>query len=327
MQQTDLITEEQFSRRFYKEVLPYLAERRTEGYFAAEENVSLWYEHYDTEVRPVRGTVVMVHGYIETLPKYYENVWYFLQNGYHVRQLQLRGHGRSTRHVKDPYLLHITDYRFFLRDIDRYIHRLVLKQKTDDAPLYYYGHSMGGALGGLYLALRPGVFPKAVLSSPMMEIKRGKLRVKIEAPLVHAASHTPLKDHYAPGMRRYDGKWTFEHSHTATKARWDYIADYIDRDEAYQTWGASWQTVRELFTITQVVRNPDICNRIRAKVLVFSASDDGLVERGGQLQFVSNVRSARLVDVPGTKHEIFTGSDEALRMYWDEIFSFLQSEE
>ncbi|MBR0092188.1 MAG: alpha/beta fold hydrolase, partial [Lachnospiraceae bacterium] len=261
------------------------------------------------------------------LPKYYENVYYFLQAGYHVRQLQLRGHGKSFRHVEDPYLLHIPDYRLFLRDIDRYIHRLLLPLKTDDAPLYYFGHSMGGALGGLYLALRPKLFPKAVLSSPMMEIKRGKARMQVEKPLVEAASHTPLASHYAPGMKPYTGKWTFEHSHSGTYCRWKYNADFVEADRDYQTWGASWQMVRELFKITQVVRDPAICERIQARVLVFSAGNDGLVTRKGQEEFVARTAHARLVDIPDTKHEIYTGSDEALAQYWNEIFTFLEPEE
>ncbi|MBR5969883.1 MAG: alpha/beta hydrolase [Lachnospiraceae bacterium] len=316
------ITEQEYPVRFYEEVLPYLETRRKGDFFEPEPGVPIWYENYDTEEPNPRGIMLMLHGYIETLPKYYEVVYYFLKAGFHVRQLQLRGHGKSYRHVDDPYLLHIPDYRLFLRDIDRYVHRVVLPQNDAGLPLYLYGHSMGGALGGLFLAKRPGLIPKAVLSSPMMEIKHPRPVARVERPLLNAASHTPLAARYAPGMKPYDGKWSFEHSLIGVDCRFRYTAEYIDADEAHQTWAASWQTVRELFKITDVVRDPKICERITAEVLVFSAEKDVLVSRRGQMEFVSRVENACLVDIPDAKHEIYSAPDEPLWEYWEELFDF-----
>ena len=322
MKVPELLKEAEYAGRMRNEVLPYLDGRRTSGFFEAAPGQALYYEHYDTEEEP-RGIVVILHGYSESLPKHYETVYYFLRGGYHVRQLSLRGHGKSYRYVSDPSLIHVPHWRLFLTDLDAYLGKVVKPGNRDGLPLILFGHSMGGAIGGLYLERRPDVFSAAVLSSPMMELKSSSVPIGVQYLAEIGACLAGRGKQYAARTKPYDGTWTFEHSNAGTRPRWEYWAGEIPRHREYQTWGASWQMGRELIRMTKAVRAKRSCARVRADVLLLSAGRDRLVTQRGQEEFISRIPGGRIEYFPDATHEIYTAEDPILSRYWTCIADFL----
>ena len=49
-----------------------------------------------------------------------------------------------------------------------------------------------------------------------------------------------------------------------------------------------------------------------------------LVDNGAQEIFTGQVKSARMVPMPGTKHEIYMSDDSHMRVYVEEILDFLE---
>ena len=89
----EIISEMGYRDRMEKEAVPFLKEHRYCGFFAPDGQGEIYYERYRQE--KAGGTVVMVHGFSESAEKYAEMIYYFLQAGYQVYIMDVRGHGRS----------------------------------------------------------------------------------------------------------------------------------------------------------------------------------------------------------------------------------------
>ena len=48
------------------------------------------------------------------------------------------------------------------------------------------------------------------------------------------------------------------------------------------------------------------------------------MDKGAQEIFTGQVKSARMVPMPGTKHEIYMSDDSHMRVYVEEILDFLE---
>ena len=63
--------------------------------------------------------------------------------------------------------------------------------------------------------------------------------------------------------------------------------------------------------MSKYILNKENCGKIVGKVLVFQAEQDDYVDKGAQEIFTGQVKSARMVPMPGTKHEIYMSDDSS----------------
>ena len=321
-------------------VLPFLHERKQEGSFARVPGQTLVYEHYS--VRPdsagtvfsdgtaAKGDLVLVHGFTEDIAKFYETVWYFLRCGLNVWLLQQRGHGRSWRGgIKDPSLVHFTNYRDLLEDLHYFVAEIVkpdmARQSTasPSLPLYLFGHSMGGGISALYLETWPEDFKKAILSSPMMEISGGGIPVPLAEAFARLKVFRGRGADYMPGARAYSREPDFEGSCTNCRERYDDYLALANKHVSMQMSAASIQAAQQFLAITRNVVRKENCAKVRADVLLFQAGRDNMVLPGGQNAFISAIPSGRLIPLPKARHEIYRCTKDILEVYWKEIRLFL----
>jgi lysophospholipase len=67
--------------------------------------------------------------------------------------------------------------------------------------------------------------------------------------------------------------------------------------------------------------------KITTPMLLFQARHDTFVSKREQNRFIRKIaanQNAKLVRVPGVKHEILNATDDILEIYWKKIYSFLQ---
>ena len=315
-----VIRECEYKERMYGEVLPYLDRIRVCGTYSRIPGQPLHFEHYDVpaEEGAPKGTVVHLHGYSEGLPKHYETVYYFLKNGYNVRQLQQRSHGKSYRPLHDPSKVHIPDYHDLIEDLNGYLLGRVLPES--EGPYVLFGHSMGGAVAARYAECYPGVIPKLILSSPMMDLRSAKRLTRLLACLMPLAGKG---EDFVPGHGPFTGRWNFAGSNASTECRFDYYLDVLKKNPVYRTWGSTWITTQNFIKLTDDVRKPEECARIKAEIVLFSAETDALVTLEGQEEFISRVPNGSLYICPNCRHEIYSANDETLTAYWKMITTFL----
>ena len=122
-----------------------------------------------TPDRPVRGTVVLVHGVHEHSGRYAYLASALMARGFEVRALDLRGHGQSEGPRGQ-----VEAFDDYLRDL-----RPVLEDTLEEAdtPVFLMGHSMGGLVVAATVVERgTDGLAGVILSSPA-------LRVDSPAPL------------------------------------------------------------------------------------------------------------------------------------------------
>lgn len=92
---SSFIKEKDYQFKMIKEVKPYLTPKKISGKFKGAQNKKLYYENFI--IRNPKASIVLVHGFGESIEKFYELIYYFNQNGYSVYALEHRGHSRSDK--------------------------------------------------------------------------------------------------------------------------------------------------------------------------------------------------------------------------------------
>lgn len=306
-----------------------------------------------------RGILLISHGFCETAEKYKEVIYYFLRMGYHVLLPEHCGHGRSYRLTTDPSLVHVDQYERYVADLLRIAR--AIRQSCPELPLYLYGHSMGGGIAAA-AAAADGVFfrsgkkgcdapciRKLILTSPMIRPSTGKLPWRTARAIARAYCRTGRGESYVPGHHPYRGLESFEDSSSASRPRFDYYQQKKAREPKFQTSAASCQWVDSSFRLYRHLIQTG-WRQISCPVALFQADREDLVSKKAQRNFIRrlnyrakrlsarpnilpahpntpsvrpNTLPARLIPIPGSKHEIFNSSDPVLAVYWQQVFDFL----
>lgn len=315
------ITEENYEEQMHKRVEPYVYKRMESGFFEREKGKKLYYEHCQAD--EPKGVIVISHGFTESVRKFTESAYYMLQNGYDVWGLDHRGHGRSYRNNKNPYVVHVERFSNYVEDL-RYLTENMVKPASGDLPIYLYCHSMGGCIGAWTIEAYPHLFKKAVLSSPMLGLSFGKIPV----PVVYAAASLKgigeKKKNALKTVESFPKEPNFENSCDSSEVRYHYYFKKRLSDTALQTtdpsinWGK--QSVRACARVTSLFWTA----KIKIPVLLIQAGNDTVVKNASQDLFASRVKNCELYRVPDMKHELYMTDSHVLIPYWEKIFSFLK---
>ena len=319
----NMIREEYYAKDMDTIVIPYLKERKLSGNFERAAGQRIHYRCYAAD--EPRAQLVLMHGFTEGIDKFNEVVYYFLQEGFQVWQIQQRGHGDSFREVSDPSLVHISSYLDLVEDLHYFVSEIVKKAGNQDLPLYLYGHSMGGGVSAVYLETWPDDFRKAVLSSPMLELNSGPIPLWAASLYAKVMILLGKGANYMPGNQPFRAEPDFENSCSNCRPRYDYWFHQTVEQTKYQTCASSIQTARQFLKLTKYATSPKNCAKVQADVLLVQAGKDTMVNPGGQETFLRQIGShGRLFRMDHAKHEIYLGTDADLQVYWKEVLGFLK---
>lgn len=316
----DIIPDEQFKTQMNRKVLPYLQSICQHGYLPIGGSDALYYESY-RPLSPI-GAVVISHGYCESAEKYKEVIYYFTQAGYEVYIPEHRGHGRSFRETAHPNMVHVSDFNNYVTDLHTFINTIV-RPCAGDLPLYLFAHSMGGAIGALYLETYPGTFVRAVLSAPMLALSMKPLPIPCAIALGRIMICLHRDGTYAPGQHAFSPGRNFEKSGCSCPERFYFYQEKKESFPCFQNSGSSYGWAYHSLTACRRITQKRNCDKITAPVLVFRSLDDGVVEPSGILRFVRNTPSSRQIDFKGSRHEIYNSPAHVLKSYYQDIFKFL----
>ena len=227
-----LITEDGYAEQMADIVRPYLAPRKEEIYIKRHDGLRLYCAVYTAD-DPV-GIVLISHGFTETADKYTEMIYYFLRSHFHVLAWDQTGHGRSSRLVDDPSLVHIDHYQRYVKDLVRVAR--IGQHFFPDLPLYLFGHSMGGGIAAASVCMArkhfdKDIFTKVILSSPMIRPQTGPLPWRVARMTAGSLCGARREKDYLPGHSPYREKELFENSAATSRVRFD---DYNDILHSYE---------------------------------------------------------------------------------------------
>lgn len=291
---------------------------RREGDFAGEGDAKLYYEYFCAQ-EPV-GSVVVVHGLSEFTKKYYELTSYFLKQGYNVFLYDQRGHGKSHRDTDRPELIHINSFDQLVEDLDDFIEKVV--RPASPVPLYLYAHSMGGAVGILYLAKYGHKLKKAVLTSPLLMPRMKDLPVW---PFLLGISVSRI-------FRGWRAKFFLSDEYEIGKPyvpipgdspnRMRHYIGYRDREPLYRSTPMTLGCTYHSLKLRRYLLRRKVTQEIKTPTLMLCADTDALVRVKYQGRFAGRCDACTYEIITGANHAFHTDSSEILEQAMKRVFSF-----
>lgn len=307
-EELNIIPEEAFSSAI-KAIEQELTRCGKTGYFTPEEGVKIYYEYFPAQ--SPRGSVVFVHGLSEFTKKYYEFAAYFVSQGYNVFLYDQRGHGKSHRDTPRPELIHVNSFDQLVSDLDFYIEQIV--RPASSVPLYLYAHSLGGAVGMLYLAKHGHKLKKAVLTSPLVVPRMDGYPV---LPFLVGVS---IRQQFAGPLAkfRFSGEYQVGKPYTPdpgdSPSRMRYCLQWRDREPLYRSTPMTLGCVYHSLKLRRRLLSREVADAIRTPTLMLCADTDALVRTRPQSRFAEKCAACT--------HEILTNANHALHTDRQEILT------
>lgn len=314
----NIITEEVFPSEIEK-IENMLIPCRNSGYFKTFDNKDIYFEYFLAE--NAKASVVMVHGLSEFTRKFYETAWYFLNMGYNVFMYDQRGHGLSFREAEPIELIHINRFEDYVTDLEAFIDNTVADiSKT--LPIYLFAHSMGGAVGAMYLATHQGKIDKAVLSSPLIKPQLGSLPLCVAKIFTKLDSALKGNTKKSSNSKDFNPNPSYSKSSDISRSRFDHNMKLRISDRHYQSTPMSNGWVYEALSLRKKLVSKHIAGSISTPILLLSAEKDTVVCNKSQALFASKCKSCVLHTVKSAKHSMFSGNDEIITEFMTKIIEF-----
>lgn len=278
------------------------------------------------------GTIVVINGRSESFLKYGEVFYDLFQKGYSIYSYDHRGQGLSP-HLSfvNPQIGHVRNFKDYVRDLDTFVNEVVVPNTAKTEKLFLLSHSMGGAISAAYLsqAGSKAPFQKAILSSPMLQIKLPYPEF-ISKAIVEVECLAGRGKRYTVGQGNYDDNAQFggkDNIYTGSEARF-WLTDRVFKDNpSAKLGGPSNRWVNESITATHRIRNE--MNHIKVPFILFQAENDQVVMNAGENSGCARANTSTPgicteVIEKGARHEIWMEQDAIRDDAFAHLYSFFQ---
>ncbi len=328
MKAITLLQEEDFSAQMDEIVIPFIEKRKTTH---AVESVQGGNIHVETLVPDgnFHSVLVIFHGFCEFCAKYDEFSYYALKQGYAICRFDHHGHGFSPREksVEDnPSKVHIEDFNTYVTDAKSVVDK-VAKPFANGKPLFLFGHSMGGAIGAVYLAKYTEDFSSAILNSPMMQVYLMGFPLWLGYPMTHIVRLIKGNTTLNPAHREFpfdDLIFNTQKLSTTSVPRHSFFYKIRYSDKRLQTWGGTMLWLCECLKDIKYLTKRRNLKKIKTSILLLQAEQDATVMPKGQNSFAKKVPSCTLEVVKNANHEPFIGKNEIALFWYKRLFEFYE---
>lgn len=268
------------------------------------------------------GSVVISSGRIESLLKYKEVIYELYQNQFAVFILDHRGQGLSGRLSDNPHHGYVDHFDDYVHDLSVFINNVVKPQQKGD--LHLLCHSMGSAIGALYILKNPTVFDNVIFCSPMFGI-RPAMPEWLAKLLINTSRLVnqifPRSGGYFFGQGDYHPVIFEQNALTSSKIRYQLFRNLYHQNPAIQLGGVTPQWLAAASSAMWEIEQS--ADQINLPVLVFSAANDSVVDNNRQAKVVKRIPQATLIEVADARHELLIESDSIRQPVMEQILTFL----
>lgn len=257
-----------------------------------------------------RGSVVVSPGRTEPIEKYFEVASRLTDLGFVVLVHDWRGHGLSARLGPDQ-RGHASGWRDFIAD---FAALLASFETRLPRPWIALGHSMGGCLTLLALAMGERRFAAALLSAPMLGVQTGS----IPGPIVRwlAAGLPRVGLGRALAMRETPPEPFAANILTHDQGRYARNLDQIIRHPELAVGPPTWGWLDFAFSATdRLARGPEAA-RIATPVSILAAGEERLVDNAAARRVAARLPHARFAVAQGAYHELMQETDALQAPFW-----------
>ncbi|WP_065188847.1 alpha/beta fold hydrolase [Shewanella woodyi] len=261
--------------------------------------------------------IVISNGRVESYLKYQELIFDLYQQGYSIYAIDHRGQGLSSRTTANTHQGHIDRFDTYVEDFALFIDEIVTPNQHQE--LFLVGHSMGGAIGTLYLDRHPQTFKAAVFSAPMYGIKLPISRRFIRWLAKQLDTSSPNKEpNYILGGKDYDPVAFAKNDLTHSQLRYE---NYRTLYEIHPELQLGSPTNHWLFeSIDAGEKTVEAAKKSDTPILILQADEDTIVDNFAQYHAVSD--RCMLINIPNARHELFMERDESRNLTLTELINF-----
>ena len=284
-----------------------IPDRARVGFVQTPDGVSLRFARWDAEMRPTKGTVLLLHGRTEFIEKHFETVQDLRERGFGVLTFDWRGQGGSTRLLRDHRKGHVENFNQYLTDLETILMEIAL---PDCRPPYYIlGHSTGSLVALMAAPALANRVRRMVLVSPLLGLNRlpfqQSLLQRFFGVLTFAGlGRTMIVRQWDPAERPF-----ISNKLTSDTRRFQRTREII---EQYPELGLGAPTISWLFAACRAmaqVNSPGYSNAIAIPTLLIAAGNDTVVSPAAIESFGKKMRSGAFLTISGAKHEILDERD------------------
>jgi lysophospholipase len=271
---------------------------------------------------PARGSIILSGGRTEPIEKYYEVIGELLERGFVVLVHDWRGQGLSQRLLPDRLRGHAETPGDFLSDYERLLGEF---ESGLPRPWIAFGHSMGGCLTLLALARGEARrFAGAVLSAPMLGLTL-PLPPPVVSRLAALAQRGGQGGAYALGQANHVRDDAFAGNRlTHDETRFRRWRDQLRACPDLALAGVTWGWLAFAFAAMGELARPGALDAVDIPVLAFIAEGDRIVDTRAQRAMLGRLKTGRIVEVPGSRHEILMETDARRALFWAEFDAFAE---
>ncbi|HEX3884182.1 MAG TPA: alpha/beta hydrolase [Stellaceae bacterium] len=283
------------------------------GEFATRDGASLRWGHLPVD-KP-RAVCLLVTGFREFIEKQFETVRDLGAHGVEVWCLDWRGQGRSTRPQRWPNRPRARRFDRDAADLAEFAEATL----PHELPRILIAHSMGGAIALLCLHAHPELFDAAVLSSPLLGLRLGRVPHASLRAITGPMRIAGLGARLVPGTRR---RWPPGRLPSPERSRATSDPDrcrlhhaWLTADPSLRVDGPTFGWVDAALAMLGRIGKAEFLGEIETPILIGSAGRDAVVSHAAHRRAARLLPDCELVDLPESKHEPFLEQDR-IRDEW-----------
>ena len=303
--ETDLLS------RYPDEIQHFWQTRVTQSSFSTVDNIKI---AYATAINPQsKKTIVISSGRIEGLIKYKEVVFDLFNNGYSVFIHDHRGQGYSDRLLSNSHKGYVATFDDYVEDFHQFMQEEVLRHVEQSGYIkpHLLCHSMGGAIGALYLLKYAADFDKVVFSAPMFWIAAPLPRWITNILInVGCAINKALKSEpwYFIGLGDYEPVAFNKNSLTHSAVRYDFFRKEYDESPSVKLGGPTFHWLQQAVIAMSTIK--DQAHKINNTCLILQAGGDSVVDNKRQKELAHQMPNADFLTIDLARHELLLESDD-----------------
>lgn len=300
------IPETHFEHDYSVQVLPHFQNMRQDSFINAQ---GLKINFYSKISLNAKKTIVIAPGRIEPAAKYAEVIYDIDSPGTNIFIIDHQGQGESQRLLEDTQKGYVLNFQDYVNDFEQFVREEVLPQ-TAGTKKYLLAHSMGGAISVHYLNQHPGIFLKAAIVAPMLQIKTDPYPPFLANMITCVMKNFKHGTYYVPGA----GPYLAENDNFSTTIYTHSEKRFLVSKNLFavnpEMISAPQPTVRWVHESVKAIKNIHrLAPQIKIPVLVLQAGLDKVVAPSEQNKFCSGAVNCRLIGFPEAFHEILMEKD------------------
>ena len=280
----------------------------TADYLELPDGKKLRYALFPASGRPLKGTVIILHGRNECIEKYFETMQDLSKRGFGCATFDWVGQGGSDRLINDPMRGHINKFDRYVSDFNYFFENVALPDCR--APFYILAHSTGSLIALLASPDLTNRIRRMVLCAPLLSLTHQPIGHNQIRRVSGLLSLIGLGSMYMTGGPRPRETLPFDGNKlTSDPVRYQRNSVMYEKHRELALGGPTARWVHASCLAMDTVLDPDFKARIQVPTLIIAAGADQIVSNAAIERFARGMRSTALVTVDGGKHELLQEAD------------------